>query len=427
MVNKLKILILSDDFPPQSFGGAGIAAFNLALGFKAVGHDVYVITTVSEKEKQGFNENQGLKIFKIYSHYHPRWRAYRSLYNPQTIFAVKKIIKNVRPDVVHAHNLHTHLSYHALKIAKQQAKAVFLTAHDAMLFHYGKLIEFLPPNPENLSRASKFNYKISPWQQFKRFKWRYNPFRNIIIRRYLKYVDKIFAISRAIKENLNQNGIKNVIVVYNGIDLEQWRRDEQEMNIFRKKNNLTDKKTILFGGRLNPLKGGEKIVLAMQKVVRQIPKAVLLVVGEKNNYAQVMVDLAHRLNIEKNIFFTGWLDRPEMLQSFFCCDLCATPSIYCDGFNLFNIEAMAAGKPVVGTCFGGTPEIVVDGVTGYVVNPFNIELLAEKITKLLSDEQKAREMGLAGQNRVKEMFNLKQQVVQILDLYDAFLADKAEK
>ena len=106
----MKILILQDDFPPQSFGGAGIIAFILSKKLQKKGHTVFVITAVQDKKDEGEIEYEGLKIFRIYSKYNVRWRAYLSLYNPQTVKKVKKILNRVKPDTVHTHNIHYHLS-----------------------------------------------------------------------------------------------------------------------------------------------------------------------------------------------------------------------------------------------------------------------------------------------------------------------------
>jgi len=154
----MKILILSDDFPPNNLGGAGIIAFNLAKAFNKMGHTLLVVTTVQDKDKEGVTEYEGLEIHRIYSNYHDRWRAYISLYNPQTVKEVRKIIKEFEPDIVHAHNVHSHLSYACLKVAKKSGAKVFLTAHDVMLFHYGKLVEYI--NPKELYCPNKFNYKL---------------------------------------------------------------------------------------------------------------------------------------------------------------------------------------------------------------------------------------------------------------------------
>jgi len=413
----MKILFLQDKFPPENQGGAGMVVFNLASCIQKLGHQVYIITTVQNKDDIDSTNYKGLKIFKIYANYHERWRSYLSLYNYQTINKVEKIIKQIQPDIVHFHNIHYYLSYACLKIAKQCSKAVFLTTHDVMLFHYGKLFEFI--NFNDLLIPKTFNHKITPWPQIKRFKKRYNPFRNIIIRHYLKYVDKIFAVSRILKDALNQNNIKNVEVIHNGIDVKNWQIEEKMIKEFQDKYNLKNKKIVLFGGRLNFLKGGNKIIEAMELVSKEVPNIILLVLGEKDGYAQIMKELAKEKGID--LILTGWIKNNELKSAYFCSNIVATPSLCLDTFNMMNLEAMVCQKPVVGTCFGGTSEIILDNKTGYIVNPLDIQTMAEKIIDLLKNPQKAKQFGEAGYQRVKNNFSLKRQVEQTLNWYERFL------
>lgn len=216
----MKILILSDGFPPQALGGAEIVAFNLAEYFKRKEHQVFVITTCREKKDEGSIDYQGFKIFRIHTDYHERWRAYFSLYNPQTVGRVKELIQKINPDVVHAHNVHYYLSYHSLKIAKESGKPVFLTAHDMISYDYGKAVHSV--NPKDLSVPKNLDHKVTCWYLIKQARKRYNPFRNIIIRHYLRYVDKIFAVNADLKKALGENKIKNIEVIYNGVDVKDW-------------------------------------------------------------------------------------------------------------------------------------------------------------------------------------------------------------
>jgi len=415
--NIMKILILSDSFLSDYTGGAEVIAFNLANGFQKLGNYVYVITTVREKSKTGQYDYHGLKVFRIYADYHERWRAYLSLYNPQTVNQIKKIIKQIKPDIVHVHNIHYYLSYHSLKIAKKYSRAVFLTAHDVMLFHYDKLIEFV--NQNDLSIPKKFNYKITHWQQLERFRKRYNPFRNIVIRHYLKYVDKIFAVSQTLKDSLLQNNVKNVEVIYNGIDIAQWQINDEKLKNFKKKYNLFNKKIVFFAGRLSDLKGRKKILKAMKIVKKQIPDILLLVAGEKDSYTETMIELVKNENFP--ILFTGWIEGDDLKNAYHSSDIVVTPSICLDSFNLINIEGMICKKPVVGTCFGGTSEIVIDNKTGYIVNPLDVQTMAEKIIDLLKNSQKAIQFGQAGYERVKKHFSFEKQIQETLKWYKKYI------
>ena len=175
--------MLQEDFPPQTFGGAGFSTFCLACGLYGAGHQVFVITACQKKEDEGYIDYQGLKVFRIFANYHERWRAYLSLYNPQTVRRVREIIREINPDIVHAHNIHSYLSYYCLKIAKEAKKPVFLTARDVMLFNYEKLA-----TKKYLEHG---NCHTSWWDHLKQAKKRYNPFRNIIIRHYSVWCHRV--------------------------------------------------------------------------------------------------------------------------------------------------------------------------------------------------------------------------------------------
>jgi len=406
----MKILILSDDFPPQSFGGAGYSTFYLASGLQKAGHQVYVITAIRNKKEQGGINYQGLNVFRIYSKYHQRWRAYLSLYNPQTIGKVRELIKEIKPDIIHAHNIHYHLSYYCLKIAKKHSKAIFFTARDAMSFYYGKMA--------TERYLKNFDCRVNWLDHLKQARKRYNPLRNFLIRRYLKYPDKLFSVSNALKNALEENGIKNVEISHTGIDVNNWQVNHELAQEFKKKHNLENKKVVFFGGRLNELKGGKKIIQAMKMVIGLIPEAVLLVAGKKEGYVQEqMLGLAQELGIRDSIVLTGWLNSDELKLAYYSSNLAVVPSIYLDPFPRMNLEAMTCKKPVISTCYGGSSEIVQDGVTGYIINPLNVELIAEKILDLLKNPQKAEQFGQAGYQRIKQYFSLKKHVQDTLSWY----------
>ena len=96
-------------------------------------------------------------------------------------------------------------------------------------------------------------------------------------------------------------------------------------------------------------------------------------------------------------------------------------SLYLDPFPTVNLEAMASGKPIVGTCFGGTPEAVANNETGYIVNPYDEKELAAKIIDLLKNPEKAKLFGTNGRHRVEKFFSLDQQVQKTLEWYKKFL------
>lgn len=414
----MKILFLSDDFPPKDFGGAGIITADLALGMRKLGHEMYVITTIQDKKQtQGRRNWHGIMVYDLYVDYFQKLSTYISIFNPKAFRAVNKLIKEIRPDVIHAHNIHNYLSYHCLKISRKYTNKVFLTTHDAMSFNYGKLIDFY--DKKDLSVQRNFHYKIGFWQNIKTAKKRYNPFRNILIRYYINsFCKKVFSISDRLKMALSQNNINNVETIYYGIDYRRWEVTDNERIKFAEKMNLVGSKIILFGGRLSEAKGGRIMIEVLKMLIEKDDKIKLLIVGSSNGYSDYLMDFAKRLQIRNNIIFTGWISREEMKKAYSICDVCVTPSIYFDAFNLFNIEAGAAKKPVVGTCFGGTPEIVIDGVTGLIVNPNNREMFRDALMKIIENKEFASKLGRAGYERIKDNFSIERFVNQTLMKYE---------
>ena len=95
-----------------------------------------------------------------------------------------------------------------------------------------------------------------------------------------------------------------------------------------------------------------------------------------------------------------------MLGAYRAASAVLVPSIYPDPFPTVNLEAMALGRPVVGTRFGGTPEVVEEGRTGFIVDPRDAEATARALTSLLADPEAADRMGRAGRERIAREFSL---------------------
>ena len=410
----MKVLVLQDDFPPKSMGGAGIIAFYFAKAMREKGHEVSVITAVQDKADEGELDYEGLKIFRIYSKYHARWQPYLSLYNPRTVSKVERIINQIKPDIVHAHNIHYHLSYHALKLAKESGAKVFLTVHDVMLFHYGKLPESISAKGSSSKPGS---YKVSVWQQIKMYKKRYNPFRNIIINYYIKNVDNIIACCTTLAEVLRQNGIKDVRVLHNGINVKDFNASQESVEEFRKKHNLNGKKILFFGGRISKSKGGDLALNLLIEVSKIIPNVCLVIAGRVDEYVSTLVDKASRAGVGDKIKTLGWLNRDEIVPAYLVSDVVLSIALYMDSFPTVNLEAMATKKPVIGSCYSGTKEAVVDGETGYVVDPRNEPLLIARTIELLKNDSMAKKFGQAGFDRVVREYDLVGQADKLESIY----------
>lgn len=403
----MKIAVLQDDYPPHHAGGAGIIAKNLADAYARAGHTVLVVTTVQNSALAGEEIVGDVRIKRFYTSYPGRWRAYLSLYNPQITDKIKQELEAFRPDIVHAHNIHSHLSYHALTVAARSGARVFLTAHDTMLFDYGKSLD---------------TKKVRACALWRTHRFRFNPLRNFVIRRSMRYVTKVVAVSEALKEALANNGFKNVEVIHNGIDASTWTKPN---GVDAYKNNLgIGANAVLFSGRLSGSKGATKLIEALSVVIKGVPDAQLLVVGKKDAYAEKMLSYAQELRVEKNIIFTGWLMGEQLRRTYYAAAVVAVPSLYLDPFPTITLEAMACGKPVIATCFGGSSEVVEDTITGSIVDPHDTEALAMKIKELLEDKNKNKTFGEAGYGRITTRFSLEEQVKKYDQLFATVICCK---
>ena len=406
----MHIALLNDRIPPENRGGAGEVVWRLALGLRAAGHRVTVICAT---DGPSFEETrEGVPTFHLHSRYPDRWHAYLSLYNPQTVEPLRRLLETLKPDVVHAHNVHRDLSYHSLVLAKRLGLRTVFTSHDVMPFAYGKVSYFIRSGTCALPPEG---YRLPPFYNLRQNRLRYNPLRNWWIRRVLAQCDARIAVSRALAQALADNGLRNFSVVHNGIDVVSWQVSSTEVAALRSQLGLEGRRVILFGGRMTNAKGTQHLLQALARVIQRVPSALLLVAGSRPIEPQVAPHLLEP--VREHVRSAGWLSGRALAAAYRLARLVATPSIIFDSFPTMNLEAMACGVPVVTTCFGGASEAVVDGQTGFVVNPFDIEALATAIERLLTDDSLAARMGAAGLERVQQCFSIEEFVRLMLQHY----------
>lgn len=411
----MKILVLADDFPPDALGGAGIVAFRLAQEYARQGHEVRVLATTTKKEHVGTRVVSDGVVSHVFSRYHERWRSYMSLWNPSMVREILRVVREFAPDVVNAHNIHFHISYAALIAARRCGVRVFMTAHDIISIYPSTFTAYI--NQRDLSCPATFNYRVT-WQMAARvFRLRYNPFRNWYIRSVLRRIDGVIAVSDALKDALTQNDIPVRAVIRNGIDVAGWQVRAEDIEHFKKMHNLSGRDIILFGGRLSGAKGGDVILQALKIVVEKNKNAVLVVAGRTGAYSDTMKRRAAELGVAQNLVFTGWLDEAESKKAYGAATVVVVPSVCFDSFPTNNLEAFAAHKPVVATCFGGSREIVRDGENGRIVNPFNVSALAAALAECVSDSALVQRYGEAGYRLVVTEYSIVEMAKKYIALF----------
>ncbi len=418
----MHIVILSDTLPPDSPGGAGKIAWQLGQGLIAAGHRVTFVT--STRGPSALEDRQGIPVHAIHSNYAERWVAWFGLLNPQTIVPLTRLFRKLRPDVVNAHNIHQHLSYHSLVLARRVRAATVFTAHDVMPFAYAKLTRFIDPNRPD--QCDGWDYRLPFGYNIRQMRLRWNPARNLSIRHTMVYyMDARVAVSGALRDALQANRLPPFEVVHNGIDLDSVDIPEVSVQVLRQRYKLEGRRVIVFGGRLSRHKGDRQLFAALRKVKERVPDVALLVLARPSDYTERM--LRDNPDLSDQIVLGGWLEGGELMAAYRLADVVVSPSVSFDSFPTVNLEGMAAGAVPVTTCFGGGRELVQDGETGFVVNPYDIDSLADRLARLLTDDALRHRMATAGRARIEAEFTLERQVHNMLAVYERALARRGKK
>jgi glycosyltransferase involved in cell wall biosynthesis len=165
-------------------------------------------------------------------------------------------------------------------------------------------------------------------------------------------------------------------------------------------------RVVLTVGRLlasERYKGMDTLITALPRLLTRWPElhAVIAGTGDDRPWLE---ELAEKNGVNRHVHFLNGLSYPELAACYNACEIFALPSSG-EGFGLVYLEAMACGKPVIGGAHGGAPEVIEDGVTGYLVQHGDAQQLATSIETLLSDLLLAQGMGMRGRQRVKNEFH----------------------
>lgn len=210
--------------------------------------------------------------------------------------------------------------------------------------------------------------------------------------------------------------------IYSGIDLETFRGYSWE-EVGRLRGDLgfhADDRVIGFVSKLWEGKGHEVALHAMARIVQEVPQAKLLLVGEGPLEKQLR-GVSGRLGLRERVVFAGFRTRIAEVTSL--CELCILPSFF-EGMGRVLVEAGACGRPVVASRVGGIPDVVEDGITGFLVPPGDAASLAGAVLRLLRDRDLARRMGCAARDKINLQFDARTMVCDIVDVYEDCLKRK---
>jgi len=184
----------------------------------------------------------------------------------------------------------------------------------------------------------------------------------------------------------------DAMVCYPGVDVDE----------FKPKRKKTDP-IILTTNRHYPQKRLDYLISCMTRIVKDVPEVKCFITGKRTHYTKELEILRRKKGLQETVVFTGFLDSQQLVENYQRASTYAFTSPEED-FGLGPIEAAACGVPSVVWDHAGPRETVVQGVTGFRVEPYSIEKMAERHVELLSDEKTRTGMGKNARKLAKQTF-----------------------
>jgi glycosyltransferase involved in cell wall biosynthesis len=306
---------------------------------------------------------------------------------------IRKVLQNTKPDILHAHFAYPEgWTAYLAKTSSSHKPPLVVTLHG-----YDILTE------------PTCNYGIRLYRQY-----------DALVKKVLNNADAIIVSSTAIYREA-QKIVKNpdkVHLIYNGVDTIRFHPSLDGKKI-RDQYDLHGK-FVIFTVRHHSCRYGLEYLIRSAPIVLKKRNDVAYIIGGDGPLRPHLINLAKTLGVEKHIIFTGSIPSDQLPHYYVASDVVVVPSLQ-EGWGLVVTEAMATGKPVIGTEVGGIPDQIIDGYNGFLVPPRDPEAIARKIIELLENPEKTKEMGKKARQLVEEKFDIEIRVKKLVRLYKELL------
>lgn len=245
------------------------------------------------------------------------------------------------------------------------------------------------------------------------------------LRRTKGLPDRIICVSEAVRQVVlerEQVDVGRVDVIRNGVEPFPVSVSVEEATEIRRELGIeADHLVVGMVANFNrSVKGVSRFLDAVPEIVREVPSARFLLLG-RGKEEKALREKARALGMEPYVLFAGF--KPDIHLYYAIMDVSALTS-FSEGLSITLLESMRCGVPVVATCVGGNPEVVSDGVTGYLVPPGDVSSFASKTVELLLDKDLRRRMGEEARRRVERYFLLSDVASRYLGTYEGLLSRK---
>lgn len=389
----MKILLVNDH--AAAVGGAEVLTLTLRDEFRRRGHDARVFA--SRAVGEGPVE---YTCFGTTS----RLRTVNRTVNLWAYHGLRRVLRSFRPDVVHVRMFLTQLSPLILPLLRDVPSLYHATMYEAICPTGHKLLPDGAVCRRRAGRACRQCLSPQAWTvlMVQRAMWE----------RWRDAFDLVVANSDTMRTRLEEHGIGPVVRIWNGVASRPGRPP------------LEGPPTVAYAGRLSREKGVEMLLRAFALVLRRLPEARLLVLGEGGEQAGLAaVAAAQRLG--DRVLWTGHLPREEVERLLDAAWVQAVPSLLEEPFGLAAAEALMRGTAVVATAHGGPAELVGASGGGVLVPPGDTARLAEALIALLADRGRCEALGAAGRAWAVERLSVETCVEEFLETYRELVGRRA--
>ena len=317
-------------------------------------------------------------------------------YDRKQNFTIKRVTNKFRPSSIES-------IYKTLALVRKENAEIIFFGHFASTHWLGAiLVKYIFRIPYViLVHGTEFNAYFHRFTDIDRWVSKY----------ILKNAGTVFTNSQITRELVQTHGypFEKIHMIFPGVDTERFGIFEKRSDILENLG-IKNKKILLTVSRLVQKKNHENVLKALAIVVKEIPDVVYIVVGDGKEKER-LIGLTKELKIEKYVIFLGQIEFGQIHSYYNACDIFIMPSktvgLDYESFGIVYLEANACGKPVIAGRSGGIKDAVLDGSTGILVDPNNIEEISQAMLLLLKDPEYAEKLGEYGRRRVEKELNWK--------------------
>jgi glycogen synthase len=387
----VKALLLTREYPPHIYGGAGVVVGQLASALSQL--MAVEVRCFGERPATEASSPIALRGYTPWARVGPGPDGPRYAPALETLSIALAMARDpVDADVAHAHTWYADMA--GLWIRMLHRIPLCVTLHSME-----------PLRPWKADQLGS-GYLLSTW----------------IEKTAVEAADRVIAVSRQMREDILSHfrvAPERVVVIHNGIDPDRFRRTEVREALARRG---VREPFVLFVGRITDQKG----IFHLLEAAPSLPAGVQVVLcASAPDTPEIEARLRRALPAHPNVVWIGeMIPVDEVVQLYSHAAVFVCPSVY-EPFGLINLEAMACETPVVASGVGGILEVVEDGKTGLLVEPGRPDAIVAAVRTLLADPALGRAMGRAGRQRVEAHFSWTSVAARTREVYQEARADFA--